>query len=328
VKRRQFIAGLGSAAAWPVVAQAQQSAAAMIGFLLTGRRDAIGGASTLAAVHRGFAEMGYAEGRNLAVEYRWAENHLERLPELAADLARLPVAPVVVTATAAALAMKAATKSIPIVFSIGTDPVKLGLVASLNRPDGNLTGIYNLNNEVAAKRLEVLRQIVPTATSIAHLVNPANPAFGETETRELRAAARIFGVNLLVLHVTDPSELEQAFATLIRERAGGVVVGGDALFMDLRDAIVTLAARHRVPALYPWRQATAAGGLVSYGTDFDESFRQAGVYAARLVKGEKVADLPVQQVVKMLSAINMNTAKALGLTIPETLLATADEVIQ
>ena len=209
MRRREFIAGLGSTAAWPVVARAQQPAAAMVGFLLTGRRDAIGGASTLAAVHRGFAEMGYAEGRNLAVEYRWAENHLERLPELAADLARLPVAPVVVTATAAALAMKAATKSIPIVFSIGTDPVKLGLVASLSRPDGNLTGIYNLNNEVAAKRLEVLRQIVPTATSIAHLVNPANPAFGETETRELRAAARFFGVNLSVLDVTDPGELRE-----------------------------------------------------------------------------------------------------------------------
>ena len=307
MRRREFIAGLGSTAAWPVVARAQQPAAAMVGFLLTGRRDAIGGASTLAAVHRGFAEMGYAEGRNLAV---------------------LPVAAVVVTATAAALAMKAATKSIPIVFSIGTDPVKLGLVASLSRPDGNLTGIYNLNNEVAAKRLEVLRQIVPTATSIAHLVNPANPAFGETETRELRGAARFFGVNLSVLDVTDPGELEPAFATVVRGRAGGVVVGGDALFMDLRDAIITLAARHRVPVLYPWRQATVAGGLASYGTDFDESFRQAGVYVARLVKGEKAADLPVQQVVKMLLVINMNTAKALGLTIPETLLATADEVIQ
>jgi putative tryptophan/tyrosine transport system substrate-binding protein len=328
VKRREFIAGLGSAAAWPLAARGQQAAAPMIGFLLTGRRDAIGGASTLAAVHRGLAEMGYAEGRNLAVEYRWAENHLERLPELAADLVRLPLAAVIVTATATALAMKAATKSIPIVFSVGADPVKIGLVASLNRPDGNLTGIYNLNNEVAAKRLEALRQIVPTATSIAHLVNPANPAFGETETRELRDAARIFGVNLLVLHVTDPGELEPAFATAVRERADGVVVGGDSLFMDLRDAIITLAARHRVPVLYPWRQATAAGGLASYGTDFDDSFRQAGVYAARLVKGEKPADLPVQQVVKMLLVINMNTAKALGVTFPLTILGRADEVIE
>jgi putative ABC transport system substrate-binding protein len=284
MRRREFIAGLGSTAAWPVVARAQQPAAAMVGFLLTGRRDAIGGASTLAAVHRGFAEMRYAEGRNLAVEYRWAENHLERLPELAADLARLPVAAVVVTATAAALAMKAATKSIPIVFSIGTDPVKLGLVASLSRPDGNLTGIYNLNNEVAAKRLEVLRQIVPTATSIAHLVNPANPAFGETETRELRGAARFFGVNLSVLDVTDPGELEPAFATVVRGRAGGVVVGGDALFMDLRDAIITLAARHRVPVLYPWRQATVAGGLASYGTVLTNHFGKLGFMSHALLR--------------------------------------------
>jgi putative ABC transport system substrate-binding protein len=328
MRRRTFIAGLGSAATWPLVARGQQPAAPMIGFLLTGRRDATGGAFILTAVRRGLAEMGYAEGRNLAVDYRWAEDHLERLPELATDLIRPPVAAVVVIATPAALAMKAATKSIPVVFSIGTDPVKLGLVASLNRPDSNLTGIYNLNNEVAAKRLEVLRQIVPTATSVAHLVNPANPAFGETETRELRAAARILGVDLLVLQVTNPGELESAFATLIRERAGGIVVGGDALFLDLRDDIVALAARHSVPVLYPWREATAAGGLLSYGTDFDESFRQAGVYAGRLLKGAKPADLPVQQVAKMLLVINMKTAKALGLAVPLPLLGRADEVIE
>ena len=318
MRRREFIAGLGSAAALPIAVRAQQSVMPVIGCLLTGRRDAVGGDFILAAVRRGLAEMGYIEGRNLAIDYRWAEDHLERLPELATDLVRPPVAAIVVVATPAALAMKAATTSIPIVFSIGTDPVMLGLVAGLNRPDRNFTGIYNLNNEVAAKRLEVLLQIVPTATSIAHLVNPANAAFGETETRELREAARTFGVNLLVLQVTNPDELEPAFATMMRERVGGVVVGGDALFIDLRYDIITLAARHRVPVLYPWRQATAAGGLASYGTDFDESFRQAGVYAARLLKGETPADLPVQQMARMLLVINMNTVKALGLTLPLT----------
>jgi putative ABC transport system substrate-binding protein len=328
MRRREFITGLGSVAAWPAVALAQPAAAPMIGFLHPGPRDTPGSAFIFAAVRRGLAEMGYVEGRNLAIEYRWAQDHMERLPELAADLARLPVAAIVTVSTGAALALQAVTKSVPIVFSIGTDPVKIGLVASLNRPGGNLTGIYNLNNEVAAKRLEVLRLIVPSATSIAHLVNPANPGFSETETREMRTAARILGVSLLDLPVAHPSELEPAFAAVARERAGGVAVGGDSLFIDLRESIVTLAARYRVPVLYPWRAASAEGGLVSYGTDYDESFRLAGGYTARVLQGEKPADLPVQQVTKMLLVINTKTAKALGLIVPETLLATADVVIQ
>jgi putative ABC transport system substrate-binding protein len=261
MRRREFIAGLGgAAAAWPFAAAGQPASAAMIGLLHPGPPDTLGGALIFAAVRRGLAEMGYVDGRNLAIEYRWARDHMESLPELAADWVRLPVAAIVTVSTGAALALQAATKSIPIVFSIGTDPVKIGLVASLNRPGGNLTGVYNLNNEVAAKRLEVLRLIVPTASSIAHLVNPANPGFSETETREMREAARILGVTILDLPVAHPSELEPAFAAVARERAGGVTVGGDSLFIDLRDSIVTLAARYRVPVLYPWRQASAKGG--------------------------------------------------------------------
>jgi putative tryptophan/tyrosine transport system substrate-binding protein len=328
MRRREFIAGLGSAAAWPLAARAQPASAPMIGFLHPGPRDTSGSAFIFAAVRRGLAEMGYVEGRNLAIEYRWAQDRMERLPELAAELAQLRVAAIVTVSTGAALALQAVTKSIPVVFSIGTDPVKIGLVASLNRPSGNLTGIYNLNNEVAAKRLEVLRLIVPTATSIAHFVNPANPGFSETETREMREAARVLGVNLLDLPVAHPSELEPAFAAVARERAGAIAVGGDSLFIDLRESIVTLAARDRVPVLYPWRQATAEGGLASYGTDYDESFRLAGGYTARVLQGEKPADLPVQQVTKMQLVINLKTAKALDLTFPLNLLGRADEVIE
>jgi putative tryptophan/tyrosine transport system substrate-binding protein len=217
MRRREFIAGMASAAVCPAGTRAQPAAAPTIGFLHPGPRDTPGSAFIFAAVRRGLAEMGYVDGRNLVIEYRWAQDHMERLPELAADLAQRPVAAIVTVSTGAALALQAVTKSIPIVFSIGTDPVKIALVASLNRPGGNLTGIYNLNNEVAAKRLEVLHEIVPSASSIAHLVNPANPGFSETETREMRAAARILGVNLLDLAVAHPNELEPAFAA-VRER--------------------------------------------------------------------------------------------------------------
>jgi putative ABC transport system substrate-binding protein len=328
MRRRDFIAGMAGAAAYPLLTRAQPAAAPLIGFLHPGPRDTPGSAFIFAAVRRGLAETGYVEGRNLTIEYRWAQDHMERLPELAAELARLPVAAIVTVSTGAALALQAVTKSIPIVFSIGTDPVKIGLIAGLNRPGGNLTGIYNLNNEVAAKRLEVLHQIVPAATSIAHLVNPANPGFSETETREMRAAASILGVSLVDLAVSHPNELEPAFAAVARERAGGVAVGGDSLFIDLRDSIVILAARYRVPVLYPWRQASVEGGLASYGTDYDESFRLAGVYASRVLQGEKPADLPVQQVTKMQLVVNMKTAEALGLPMPQSILVRAEEVIE
>jgi putative tryptophan/tyrosine transport system substrate-binding protein len=328
IGRRDFIAGLGSAAAWPAVAWAQQQAMQVVGFVHTGASGAAGGTLVIDAIRRGLAETGYIEGRNLIIEYRWAEDHLERLPELLADLVRSHVTAIVAVATPAVFAAKAATLSIPVIFSIGTDPVYSGLVASLNHPGGNLTGAYNLNNEVVAKRLEVLHGIARLPNPVAYLVNPENTAFAETETKELGAAAGRLSLNLLILNVKDSRGLEIAFAALVDQRASGLIVGGDALFFDLRDRIVTLAADHRVPATYPWREATVAGGLASYGTDFGDSFRQAGVYAGHILKGKTPADLPVQQVTKLQLVINLQTAKALGLTIPETLLATADEVIQ
>jgi putative ABC transport system substrate-binding protein len=240
-------------------------------------------------------------------------------------LVRHQVAVIVATPTPAAVAAKAATQSIPIVFTTGADPVEIGLVASLNRPGGNLTGIANLSIAVAAKRLGLLHELLPAATLIAYLVNPANLVFAEPETNELQVAARTLGVRLLILNASDPSEFEAAFATLVLGRAGGLVVGSDTLFQRYPDQLVALAARYRLPAIYGY---PAAGGLMSYGTDFLGAFRQAGAYAGRILKRERPADLPVQQVTKMGLVINLKTAKALGLTVPETLLATADEVIQ
>jgi putative tryptophan/tyrosine transport system substrate-binding protein len=326
IKRREFIAGLGSAAAWPLAARAQQPTLPVIGYLDAGsletRRESV------AALHRGLSETGYFEGRNLAVEYRWAEDRLDRLPALAADLVRRQVAVIFATPTPAAVAAKATTKSIPIVFTTGADPVEIGLVASLNRPGGNLTGMSNLSTAVAGKRLALLHELMPAAPLIACLVNPTNPVFSEGETRELQDAARTLGVRLLILKASDPSEFEAAFATLVLERAGGLVVGSDVLFSNHSDQLVALAARYRMPAIYGYPATAAAGGLISYGTETLRSFRQAGVYAGRILKGEKPADLPVQQITKIDLVINLKTAKALGLTIPETLLATADEVIQ
>jgi putative ABC transport system substrate-binding protein len=312
--------------AWPVVARAQQAAMPVIGYLDAGQLETR--RENVAALHRGLSEAGYVEGRNLAVEYRWAEDRLDRLPALAADLVRHQVAVIVATPTPAAVAAKAATQSIPIVFTTGADPVEIGLVASLNRPGGNLTGMANLTTAVAAKRLALLHELMPAATLIAYLVNPTNPVFTEPETKELRAAAQTLGVRLLILNASDPSEFEVAFANLAFERAGGLVVGSDTLFQRYPDQLVALAARYRLPAIYGYPATAAAGGLISYGTDFLGLFRQAGAYVGRILKGERPADLPVQQATKMGLVINLKTAKALDLTIPETLLATADEVIQ
>jgi putative tryptophan/tyrosine transport system substrate-binding protein len=325
MKRRDFIAGLG-AAAWPVVARAQQQTMPVIGFLASGSFETR--RSTIAALDPGLSEIGYVEGRNLVIEYRWAEDHYEWLPALAEDLVRRRVAVIVAFTTPAAFAAKAATQSIPVVFSIGADPVRSGLVASLSRPGANVTGIYNFATEVAAKRLEILHEVVPAAKLIAYLVNPTNTLDAASETTELQAAARTLGVRLLVLEASDPSEFDAAFATLVREGAGGIVFGSDAFFGAHIDQLVALAVHYAVPAMYPSRAWAASGGLMSYGTDFTDPWRQVGIYAGRILKGEKPANLPVQQVTKILLVINMKVAKALGVTFPTALLVRADEVIE
>jgi putative ABC transport system substrate-binding protein len=327
MRRRDFIAAL-AATAWPATGQAQQIAPPVIGFLnsssLQMRRPQV------AAFLKGLAETGFIEGRNLTVEYRWADEDYERLPDLAADLVRRRV-DVIATPNiaAAALAAKAATQEIPIVFMTGADPVRIGLVSSLNRPGGNLTGVAILQSELVAKRLDLLSKVVPAAKSIAYLVNSANSAFTDEESTAVLAAARILGVKLLTLNASTPSAIEGAFEGLSRQGVDALLVGSDALFaLSQREQIIALAARHRTPAMYDRREIASAGGLLSYGVDVQEAVRQVGVYCGRILKGEKPADLPVQQSVKIELVINLKTAKALGLTIPETLLATADEVIQ
>jgi putative tryptophan/tyrosine transport system substrate-binding protein len=327
VKRREFIAGLGGAAAWPTIAPAQVPAVAVVGYLGAGTSDAA--RDVLAAFHHGLSETGYSEGRNVIVEYRWAEDRLDRLPAIANDLVRRQVTMIVaLQSTAAAVTAKASTRSIPIVFEIGTYPVDAGLVASLNRPGGNVTGIFNLISTVAAKRLELLHELMPSVSSLAYLLNPANTGFAEAETREMTAAARFLGLRLLILNASDQSEIDAAFATLAREGAGGLVIGGDLLFTNNASQLVALADRNAVPTNAGRHNFAVSGGLMSYGTDFADMYRQAEIYAGRILKGERTEDLPVQLVTKMQLAINLKTANALGLTVPETLLATADEVIE
>jgi putative tryptophan/tyrosine transport system substrate-binding protein len=328
MNRRTFIAGLGGAAAWPVVARAQQQAMPVIGYLGTGSAEL--SRDFLPPFQRGLAETGYIEGRNVTIEYRWAEDRPERLPSLAADLVRRQVAVIATPGTAAsALAAKAATQSIPIVFLTGADPVEIGLIASLNQPGANLTGVAIQSAELTAKRLEMLHELIPAATSVAFLVNPSNATFTSGETTAARAAARVLALNLLILNASTPGEMEVAFESLINQQAGALLISGDRfLAVTQRDRIVAFAARHRIPAVYDRRENATAGGLASYGVDVMHAIRQVGVYTGRVLKGERPADLPVQQLVKIELVINMKTAKALGLTIPETLLATADEVIQ
>jgi putative tryptophan/tyrosine transport system substrate-binding protein len=327
MRRREFIAGLGVAIAWPAIASAQVSTVPVIGYVGAGSFDA--SREVLAAFHRGLSETGYVEGRNVAVEYRWAEDRLDRLPAIASDLIHRPVAAIVaLQSTAAALAIKASTKSIPIVFEIGTDPVAAGLVASLNQPGGNVTGIFNLIAAVAAKRLELLHDVVPSAPLLAYLVNPTNAVFAEAETREMRDAARFLGLRLLILNASDRSEIEAAFTTLVREGAGGLVIGGDLLFTNNASQLIALAARNAIPTSYGRRDFAMNGGLMSYGTDFAGMYRQVGIYTGRILKGERPGDLPVQIVTKMQLAINLKTAGALNVTFPLTLLGRADEVIE
>jgi len=313
--------------AWPMEAGAQQPAVPLIGFLNPASPDARG--ELIAAFHQGLAEVGYVEGRNVAIEYRWAKDQNEQLPFMAADLVQRRVSVIVaIDGTAAALAAKAATSTIPIVFIVGADPVELGLVASLGRPGGNITGVGALAVGTAAKRLQLLHELVPAAAGIAFLRNPTNPYFSALETRELQAAATVLGVRLLLLNASSPHEIEVAFANLVAQRAGAFLLGTDPFFMTARDQLVALANRHTVPAIYPFREDAAAGGLVSYGASNRDAFRLVGDYTGRILSGDRPADLPVQQVTRIEMAINLKTANALGLTVPLPLLARADEVIE
>jgi putative ABC transport system substrate-binding protein len=326
MRRRQFITLLGGAAVWPLAAHTQQSAMPVIGFLSSGSSGLF--ASRVSAFRQGLSETGYFEGRNLAIEYRWAESRNDRLPALAADLVGRKVN-VIVTGggTPAALAAKAATATIPIVFSIGNDPVQMGLVTSLNRPGGNITGVSSLSGEIGPKRLELLHEVVPTATNIALLVNPTNPA-AEIQSTELQPAARTLGLQLHVLHASAERDFDAAFASLIQLRAGGLVIVADAVFNTRSEQLAALALHHAVPAIFQFREFAAAGGLLSYGDSSSEPFRQVGVYTGRILKGDKPADLPVQQSTKVELIINLRTAKALGLTVPLALQASADEVLE
>jgi ABC-type uncharacterized transport system substrate-binding protein len=327
VRRREFIIGVaGLVATWPLTARAQQSATPVIGFVNSASPQ--GYARPLAAFLKGLSETGYVDGQNVTIEYRWAEDHADRLPGLTADLVRRRVAVIVATTTQAAQAAKAATTTVPIVFETASDPIRLGLVASLNRRGGNLTGVTQTNVEIAPKRLELLHELIPTAKLMALLVNPANPTIAEANTKELQAAARRLTLELHVLNASAEREFDAAFAKLIELRAGGLVIGNDPLFTGRSEQLAALAVRHAVPAVYAWREFAMAGGLLSYGVAVPDAYRVAGNFAGRILKGEKPADLPVQQVSKVELIINMKAAKALGLSVPLSLLGRADEIIE
>jgi ABC-type uncharacterized transport system substrate-binding protein len=326
-QRREFISLIGgAAAAWPLVAHAQQQPAMpLIGFFHPASPDAV--AHRVRAFRRGLKDTGYVEGENVAIEYRWAEGQYDRLQALAADLVRRQVA-VIVAAGGSGFAARAATTTIPIVFVSGEDPVGLGLVASLARPGGNLTGINFLAGELQAKRLELLRELVPGVVRVAVLVNPTNPTNAEGTVRDVEAAARALGLQIQVLNASTSGEIDAAFATLEHERPDALFVGSDAFFNNRRVQLVHLASRHAVPATYAGRDFAVAGGLISYGADITDAYREVGVYAGRILKGAKPADLPVVQSSKFELVINHQTARMLGLTVPATLLARADEVIE
>jgi len=325
MRRRKFITLIGAAAAWPLAARSQQAALPMIGFLNGGSPAEY--APMVAAFREGLKELGYVEGENVAIEFRWAEGKYERLSALGTDLVRRQVAAIAATSTPAAQAAKALTATVPIVFTTGADPVQLGLVASLNQPGGNVTGVSFLVNELTKKQFEVLHQILPKAALIGFLVNPA-VAYARSQTTEAQDAARALGRQLFVVTARTESEIDAAFAALVKKLAGGVITISDPFLNSRRDQIVALAARHSLPALYPVRDYVAAGGLMSYGTSIIGAYRQVGVYTGRILKGEKPADLPVMRPTKLDLVINQKTAKALDLTIPPALIALADEVIE
>ena len=326
MRRRDFVRLLGAAATWPIGARAQQPTMPVIGFVNTASPQ--GYARPLSAFLKGLSETGYVDGRNVAIEYRWAEGDADRLPGFIAELVRRQVSVIVATTTQAALAAKGAATMIPIVFETASDPIRLGLVTSLNRPGGNVTGVTQTNVEMAPKRLQLLHELVPTASVMALLVNPANPILAEANTKELQSAARALALELHVLNASDEREFDGVFAKLIQLRTGGLVIGSDPYFTGRSKQLAALAARHAVPAAYAWREFAAAGGLLSYGAAITDSYQLAGNYAGRILKGEKPADLPVQQISKVEFIINLKAAKALNITVPLSLLGRADEVIE
>jgi putative ABC transport system substrate-binding protein len=332
VKRRAFITLLGGAVAapslsWPFAARAQRPETSVIGYLSSASQDLYGHA--VRAFRQGLSETGQVEGRNVTIEFRWANGQNDRLPELAADLVRRQVSVIAAPgSTPAALAAKAATATIPIVFQVGTDPVAAGLVASLARPGGNVTGVTNLNTELGPKRLELLHELRPTANIFALLINPTSPFIAETVTRDLQAAARRLGLQLHILHASSERDFDTVFATLVQLQAGELVIAPDTFFISQSEQLAALTVRHAVLAITQFREFAAAGGLMSYGGSFTESSRQVGIYTGRILKGEKPADLPVQQISKVELIINLKTAKALGITVPISLLARADEMIE
>jgi putative tryptophan/tyrosine transport system substrate-binding protein len=326
MRRREFIALVGGAAvAWPLTAQAQQSTIPVIGYLSIGSLET--DTSRLTGLWRGLNETGYVEGRNCAIEYRWAGNQTDRLPALVADLIQLQVTVLVAAGVVPALAAKAATTSVPIVFVMAADPVQLGLVASLNRPGGNLTGFNGLSGEFGAKALALLHELVPSTATVGFLGNPSNPIF-ELTTKDLLAAASVIGVKVQLLKAGTDREIDAAFMSLVQAGTGALLVEGDAIFNSRLEQVVALAARHAIPTMYSLREFVVAGGLVSYGNSLMEMYRQIGLYTGRILKGEKPADLPVQQETRIELIINLKTAKTLGLEVPDSLLALADEVIE
>ena len=327
MRRRDFIRLVGSAAAtWPVAARAQQPSMPVVGVLSAEWPNAVT-ADRSRAFRQGLNDTGYFEGRNVMIEYRWAEGRFDRLPALAAELVRLPVI-VCFGSTLASMAAKAASTTVPIVFYVGSDPVSLGLVPSLSRPAGNVTGVASLTVELAAKRLELLHELVPKATIIAALVNPTNPPVTEPETRDMQAAARTLGLTLHVLHASSEQEIDTAFMSLVQLRAGALVIAPDAYFNSRSEQLAALTLRNAMPAIYQFREFVLSGGLASLGAPVADVYRPLGVYAGRILKGEKPGDLPVQQATRVELILNLKTAKTLGLTVPNTLIGRADEVIE
>jgi putative ABC transport system substrate-binding protein len=324
IRRREFIAALGGAAAWPLTARAQQGLA-VVGYISPGRESE---PNYTEPFREGLRAMWFIPSINVMIHYGWAEGQNDRLSAIAMEFARRRVDLILATTTAAVVAAKEATKTIPIVFMMAADPVVAGFVASLNRPGGNLTGFSNFSTTLTAKRLELLHEVVPTATLIGYIDNPTNRVATEAEVKDLQAAARVLGLRLLVLNASTPNDIELAFATLSREHVGALLVGSDALFWNRTEQVVALANRHGIPAIYDRRAFTTAGGLMSYGTDFPAMMRDVGIYAGRVLKGDKFADLPVQQITKVELAINLKTEKSLGLTFPLTVLGRADEIIE